>query len=396
MNNSESICGVLKPSQHGAIIERDSSNALAMEKVSLADILEKLSEIIQYYSALPHPSLAMLVSCWIANTYTYREFQYCGYLALRSATPRCGKSRLLRLIGMFCHGHPKLITMPTAAVIYRGGQRILLLDEVDKLKNSDKDTYGAVLAVLNSGFEKDGRIERTDRNGEGKFIVQAFDVYGPKAFAGIESLADTLADRTFHIQMARSVIRMPRIKEQGVRGLGVIAARLRGRLETWAMENRARITDKYEQLPTEVDCLKPFDDRFQDIAESLVVLATLADEDSPQGNRIVPMLVEGLMYAAGRRVPSAREKSIVKLLDLLSPRLKGNASVFIPSEQLVALCHEADELAWIESQKMLAGFLKHFDLYPEQSPDRQCRGYTISQEWIAGWSGRYSLNPAVA
>ena len=40
----------------------------------------------------------MLIAVWIAGTYTFERFRYCGYLALRSATPRCGKSLLLRIL----------------------------------------------------------------------------------------------------------------------------------------------------------------------------------------------------------------------------------------------------------------------------------------------------------
>jgi hypothetical protein len=53
----------------------------------LSDLLDETAHLILRYTHLPVASLAMLCGCWIALTYTYEHFRYCGYLALRSATP---------------------------------------------------------------------------------------------------------------------------------------------------------------------------------------------------------------------------------------------------------------------------------------------------------------------
>jgi hypothetical protein len=124
--------------------------------VRIGDEIDRVAKIIEKYCELPQSSYALLIACWIVNTYTYRYFRYCGYLALRSATPRCGKSRLLRLIGWLSKGQPKCMTFPTAAVLFRcAGSEVLLLDEVDTLRNQD-DMQAAVIQILNLGFEADG------------------------------------------------------------------------------------------------------------------------------------------------------------------------------------------------------------------------------------------------
>ena len=63
----------------------------------LGDLLEEVELLILHYLVLPARSLALVIATWIAMTYSYERFDYAGYLALRSATPRCGKTRLLRL-----------------------------------------------------------------------------------------------------------------------------------------------------------------------------------------------------------------------------------------------------------------------------------------------------------
>jgi hypothetical protein len=190
----------------------------------------------------------------VAQTYIFDAFQYCGYLLLRSAT-RCGKTRLLRLISKLVFGTPPITTTPTPAVLFRSNRKVIFLDEVDKLRNADKEAYGEVLAVL-----------------------------------------------------------------------------------------------------------KSFDDRFQGISEPLLVLALLADGERPGGPSICERLEQGLSAAAGRREPSARERQLQVVLEILNDKLGNDKSVFIPSEELLIECQKREELAWLETKRALANFLKHFDL----------------------------------
>ena len=118
----------------------------------LGDLIEELEGYFLKYISFPDLRLATLCALWIAQTACYQNFSYCGYLALRSSTPGCGKTRLLSLISLFTPGQPDVMTNPTGAVLFRIGQRPLILDEVDRLRNKDKDTYGDVLAILDKGF----------------------------------------------------------------------------------------------------------------------------------------------------------------------------------------------------------------------------------------------------
>ena len=353
--------------------------------VRVADEIDRITHLIQHYTALPNNDLGLLLACWIVNTYTFQHFRYCGYLALRSATPQCGKTRLLRLIGSVSKGNHKPIAFPTAAVIFRCGWEVMLLDEVDQLRNSDKDTYGALLAVLNIGFERGGAVLRNERV-EHTFKPTEFPVYGPKAFAGIEGLADTLSDRTFHIQMERAKHRQPRMV---MRKLDEELASVRLRLEWWERETATLLAEAYDVLPDQHPELERFDDRFQDIAEPLVILATRADEERPNGPLILPRLVHGLRVAAGRRAPSLGERLLLFVLTMLEGKLGGNDEVFVPSQELFVACGGGDGTTGIGRTTALASFLKKFDLSPRESSDGKCRGYWITRSWVDHWKTRY-------
>jgi hypothetical protein len=347
----------------------------------LADLLDEIDHTIRQYVKLPVLKLAVVIATWIALTYCFEQFRYCGYLALRSATPRCGKTTLLRLLSQLTNGAPPITASPTAAILFRSTRPVLLLDEVDRLRNKDKDQFGDVMLVLNFGFEQGGIVERCDRK---THDIKQFPVYGPKALAGIEGVADTLADRSFQIQMERSADRMPRLN---LRKMDERFRQLREGVQQWADDREKVILEAYDALPDELDALKEFDDRFQDISEPLIVLATLADAERPEGPHIVPRLLEGLKAAAGRREPSGREKQLQEFLVIAIEKLGKNQEAFVRSVELVEACAKIEDLAFIETPKKLAGLLKHFDLIPKSNGSE--RGYDLTCEWVETWQSRY-------
>ncbi len=358
----------------------------------LAGVVDEIAGLVLRYVKLPHDDLAALVALWIVNTYTFARFNYCGYLALRSATPRCGKSRLLRLAALFSNSNPPVTANPSAAALFRSGRPVLVLDEVDRLRNADKETFGDVLAVLNFGFERGGVVERVEKGKDG-FAVKSFQVYGPKALAGIEALADTLSDRAFQIEMQRTPKRMTRLN---ARRLEPTAEKVRGRLAAWAAANGDACAEAYDGLPDEVPNLAGLDDRLQDISEPLLVLAAMADAERPEGPLVFSRLLEGLKAAGGRREPSNRETEFGAILEIVRSRLKGAQGaqeIFISSGELVSECQSREDLSRIENGRFLANLLKRFDLSPGHSEDRKSRGYTIRREWVEEWETRYPKPP---
>lgn len=298
------------------------------------------------------------------------------------------KTRLLKLIALLSNGGPKINTIPTAAVLFRRKNPVLILDEVDRLRNSDKEHFGEVIAVLDKGFESDAVVERTERKG-GEFVVKEYPVYGPKALAGIESLADTLSDRSFMVIMRRTKKRMPRLS---VRRLREICKRIQAEIGAWAIQHKDEVRNAYESLPDEIPALRDFDDRFQDIAEPLVVIGAIADAEMEKQPSVLARLKDALEEAFGQREPSGREAAFIEFLELANGLLGDAEKVFIPSKELLAACQGVEGISFIETPRGLSNFLSRFDLKPRQNAAGTVRGYELTRGWIASWISVYPLS----
>lgn len=364
---------------------RNAQGELAeIEPRPVAVALNEAAELINRHIDLPDKGLSVLIAIWCLGTYCFELFFYCGYLALRSATPRCGKTRLLRLIAALSFGFPPILTSPSAASIFRSSRKVLILDEVDKLRNQDKEAYGKILEILNAGFEKGSATERVERTKGGGFEIKQFNTFGPKALGGIETLADTLSDRTFQIQMVRTPTRRPRLN---MRKLEPFFLKIREDFKNFAETKAKDLEGVYDELPDQLPALAEFDDRLQDISEPLMVIAAVIDQYLPEDQRFVPRLVAALKVAAGRREPSGREREFRAFLSALEPRLNGAVELFLSTSEILTICQQREDLSRIETGRTLSGFLKNFDLFPTSTGQK--RGYAVTREWFDGWMARY-------
>jgi hypothetical protein len=355
--------------------------------VRLADQLDQVEAIIRRHVELSHPDLAMLVALWVANTYTFECFDYCGYLHIQSATPQCGKTTLLKVLRYLSKGKPPILTAPTAAVLFRSKHNVLLIDEAERLRDHDKENFGTLITVLNAGIEKESQVDRLRNLRDGNFDPESFKVYRPKALAGIEDIADTLESRSFHIRMQRAARRPKRLRG---RMFEREAQPIRERLEQWAGENEPALREAYDTLSENTDglaLLEGYDNRFQDLAEPLVLLATIADEERPEGALISPRLMAGLKTAWERRAPLDKECRFKTFLELARNRLGQEVTVFVSTGDLLRLFQESPTLAGITTATALANLLKPFDLSPRSTGT--VRGYDITRVWVDHWSARY-------
>jgi hypothetical protein len=352
-------------------------------QANLADSIKQIEDEILRFIELESPEIATLLALWLIQSYQISTFAFCGFLSIQSASPRCGKSRLLEILGCFTEQSTPLRTMPTPAVLYRTDSRVLFLDEVDSLRNADKEKYAEVMSLLCVAFKRGGIVERCNKN---TLNVERFDAYRAFGFAGLNSLSDALNDRCFPIRMKRTPKKMPRLN---MAKLEKNAEPVREHISEWWANNGENVTLMYEALPDETRHFRGLDDRLQDIAESLLVLAMYADaERGSEENSITNKFLLAIRAISGRRESSSVEDGLRAFLTIAEDKLAGRESFFVSSNELVELCGDTDELGWIETTRKLKGFLSKFDLFPKNQGGKK-RGYMLQQEWVSEWRKRY-------
>jgi hypothetical protein len=235
----------------------------------LRAILEDVAAFVARFVSLSDSQLAA-VALWVVLTYAVDAFEVVPYLNIHSALKRSGKTLLLEILSVLVR-HPMLVADMSAAVLFRAIDErnpTLLFDEVDVVFGGRSERADELRGLLNAGYKRGGIAMRVEMRGK-KGQLRDFDVFGPKALAGIGKLPDTIGDRSLPVEMLRQV-RSARTERFRRRGKLEETAALRERITSWAAEHRLELARSWPALPDELN------DRQQDIWEPLLAIADLA------------------------------------------------------------------------------------------------------------------------
>jgi hypothetical protein len=202
-------------------------------------------------------------------------------LIITSAEKRSGKTRLLDVLELLVRRVWRAL-LASEAVLFRKIAKdcpTLLFDELDAIYGSRARSSDGepIRAVVNAGNRRGTRVPRCV--GEGKNMrIEEFDVFCPKALAGIGTFPDTITDRGIPLRLERkapdeSVARFRYAPAK------VEAEPVRAALEAWA----ATAVDELRAARPEIP--ETLDDRAADGWEPLLAIADMAGRDWPERAR---------------------------------------------------------------------------------------------------------------
>ena len=207
----------------------------------LADQLQKTSAFMRRFVVVGERELTA-VALWNAHTYVYDCAPATPYLHPYSPEPGSGKTTLLDVLEVLACNAVQADNL-TEAVLFRMIDKkrpTLLFDEVDAVfgkKNSDS-TEG-IRQVLNSGYR---RGKKAYRCVPPSHEVVGFDVYCPKALAGLHELPGTLAHRAIPLAM-KPPLPTDLYEELDPEEVEEEAEMLRQNLQSWADESEDALRD---------------------------------------------------------------------------------------------------------------------------------------------------------
>jgi hypothetical protein len=273
---------VSNPDSIVAVRLHESPNTAA----NLAQLLGGLEGFVRRFVALTDAQ-AVLIALWIVHTYCIEAAELTPYLNIFSAVKRSGKTLLLDVLRVLVH-HPMLASDMTPAVMFRVVDEFhptILFDEVDVIFAGKSERADELRGLLNAGYRRGGAAWRMEMGGKSA-KARSFDVFGPKALAGIGKLPDTIADRAGPIELARKVrgIDVERFRS---RGKFEETAPLREQVAQWAEEHVEALRAARPHLPDELN------DRQQDVWEPLLAIADEAGGDWPGRARVAALELHG-------------------------------------------------------------------------------------------------------
>ena len=243
--------------------------------------LEDIVSLMKRFIVFPSEAAYRLLALWVLHTYVIKAFEYTPYLHVYSPEKQCGKTRVLEVL-FHLVSNPWKLANPSEAALFRKIEKdcpTILWDEIDAVfqgKATDP-TKENLRGLVNSGFERNGRVPRCDG---AQHEVKDYSVFCPKVLAGIGELPDTIADRCIPIRLERKKKSQETERFRG-RDAAQITEPLRLALHQWAQDPQVikTLSAARPEIP------KDLGDRQADIAEPLIAIADLLGGEWPELTR---------------------------------------------------------------------------------------------------------------
>jgi putative DNA primase/helicase len=203
-----------------------------------ADLLTRMTETIRRYVILDEDT-ARGVALWVVQAHAFGVAQFAPKLLITSPQKRSGKTRLMRVCSHLVPKPLPTVSITGAAVlrVVDGYQPTLLIDEVDTVlsETSKSERSEELRGIINGGFDRpQAFVSRSVPVGDG-WEVRQFSIWCPQILAGIGRLAETVADRGYHVRMKRKLRNetVARLRERDAGPLW----ELRSQAARWASDN---------------------------------------------------------------------------------------------------------------------------------------------------------------
>ena len=344
-------------------------------EVSIPDLYEKIYGYLKQFIHFPDEAYLSYISLWVMGTYVFMLFRYYPYVWL-NAEKGSGKTLLMEILSAIAF-NGELVTNPTESVIFRDISNNLItmfIDEVEQLRKRDKDTYGSLISLLNTGFSRAGVVKRSECTSKGNFEVKTYRAYSPKMFAGINEIDDILQDRTVRIPLLRK--KDDEIVERYKETPEVLELQrsIRDDLYIFALTHAKQIADYYHKDgPGGIEGMSHLNNRELDIWEPIFLLANLVD--AGKGNREITTVMEALSRKSldEKQSDSVAQNETYKILTVLKTMIEelqplneqGDILIF-EAERVLEYFKANEDFDWIQRTNVLTRRLKKVKVSSDQ------------------------------
>ncbi len=298
-----------------------------------------------------------VLGLWVLLTYCYGAWRVVPYLSIGGAKGS-GKTTLLEVLDRLVFS-PLRSSNLTAPLLFRtlhneGGT--LLFDEAERLRGRDSNE---LLSILHSGYRAGSPAHRLEKVGE-DYVPVSFDVFGPKAIAGISQLPETLAERCIQIIMIRAPKDSPKTKKRLEEHRGLFNT-IRDDLHALALA----YGPEFVKASKRNDVGQGLSNRGFELFQPLLALAKFLEQQGVAGihKRVREFALQHVEEFAGSKV-SERDEILLKIL---AGWLKDGIGYIQPKKLLEAARLEESDLFKQWSPKGVANAVRRYGLVAKRS-----------------------------
>ena len=325
----------------------------------ISDIFQRLASVFSWFLKFRDDDAAghfATLSLWTMFTYAYPAWDAVPYLSVGGPLGS-GKSRVFDVLVELVYKPINSANM-TAPCLFRtldnrGGT--LLLDEAEKLYDSDPD----LLNILLSGYKKGATAMRLEK-ADDTFVDKPFDIYCPKAFAAINNLSAPLMSRCIRVMMFRSPKDSP-IPKRRIADKSNELQKLREDLHAMALCYGSKFVDI---ASWKRDC-EALSGRNYEVWQPILALARLVEDAGARG------LVEIVQTHASKMIELVSEDSVPETDEVVLVTLKEELdtnSYGITSSHLLAKLKEKEPAMFARYYaRGIGSILKRYGIISQKS-----------------------------
>ncbi|MCV6968181.1 DUF3631 domain-containing protein [Mycobacterium bohemicum] len=241
-----------------------------------AELLDDIERFVGPFLALPTAHHLVVLCLWVLHTWCVGAFYVTPRLVLDSPEPGSGKTRVLEVLALLCHG-AKLTLSTTTAALYRriaaagDNPPTILQDEADAVWGRTASPQAEDLrALYNAGYKRGATVDRCEGDAKNMRVAE-FRVFAPVTLAGLAGkMPKTIIDRAAAVFHMRRRAPDEHIADFRERDAAVAAAPLRDRMERWATASFDALAAARPVMPEGVR------DRPAECWEALLAIADVA------------------------------------------------------------------------------------------------------------------------
>jgi len=354
--------------------------AANQQQNGMSSLVDRIASFVRRFVFLKEASLYHLIALWIIHTYLVECFDFTPYLCVHSPDRGCGKTCLLCTLDVLVFNSSGINASPTEAVLFRTAHgHTQILDEADTYLPRLESARG----ILNAGFSRQGKVQRMEKDSNGKQKVEDFSVFAARVIAGIGShiLPPTTRDRALSIEMVRQMKaeKRERFRERVVRKE---VASLVQEIKSWATVHRGAVESRYHQP---FPYLEQFGDRTIDISEPIAAILEVAYLGSPKLEEGRLNLIHSLSVVRSEQTEVSLD---LRILGALYRECRQEVSLMGNASELAEICRKRD-VQCVESEVSRALRQFGFETKSVRTNDEVRKRYVLPRASLAEIVSRF-------